>query len=197
LTAYELDPSNSRATAKLGTIYNLLGRPDLAIRWFEKATRRETRPVYEDSIAGAWAELGEYEKAEKAYQTAAVFQPDLPVGTLGLSMLALFRGDYEGARRQCDLAWTKYKDNPQPLIMAALIEFFNRHFPEAERLYREALGLNHAGGVEFVGSVRFLSALGFILRNSAAEAEGKTLLEEARALDEKEVSLAPENPKRL
>ena len=57
--------------------------------------------------------------------------------------------------------------------------------------------MNHAGGVEFVGSVRFLSALGFILRNSAAEAEGNMLLEEARALDEKEVSLAPENPKRL
>src|SRR5205814_7192854 len=127
---------NSRAPEKLGATYNLLGRPDLAIRWFEKAARRETRPVYEDSIAGAWAELGEYEKAEKAYQTAAVFQPDLPGGALGLSMLALFRGDHEGARQLCEAARTKYKDNPQPLVMAALIEFFNRHFSEAEQFYR-------------------------------------------------------------
>jgi serine/threonine protein kinase/tetratricopeptide (TPR) repeat protein len=197
LVAYELDPPNSRAAAKVGESYSVLGRPDLAILWFEKAARRESRPIYDDNIAGAWADLGDYDKAEKAYQTSAVFRPDLPVGALGLSMLSLFRGDHEMARTQCDAARAKYRDNPQPLMMAALIEFFNRRFVEAEALYRQALQSNRAGGVDFVGSVRFLSALGFILHNSDNKAEGKMLLEEARTLDEREVSLAPENPFRL
>jgi serine/threonine protein kinase/Flp pilus assembly protein TadD len=198
LTAYELDPANGRTAAKLGNVYDLLGRPDLAIIWFEKATRRETRPVYADNLGDAWADLGDYEKAEKAFKTAAIFRPDLPVGSLGLSRLALFRGDYENARKECETARTEYKDNPQPLIMAALIEFFSRHFAEAEKLYLEASVSNRAGGVEFLGAVRYLSAIGFIRQISDAHGEeGKALLEEARAVDERELLSAPENPVRL
>jgi tetratricopeptide (TPR) repeat protein len=160
--------------------------------------RRETQPVYADNIGNAWADLGDYEKAEKAFKTAAVFRPDLPVGALGLSSLALFRGDYENARKECEAARIKYKDNPQPLMMAAVIEFFSRHFAEAEKLYGEASASNRTGGVEFLGSVRFLSAIGFIQKISGPHnKEGQALLEQARALDEKELLLAPENPARL
>jgi tetratricopeptide (TPR) repeat protein len=197
LTAYELDPSNGRASATLGDIYGFVGRPDLAVTWFERAMRRETRPVYADNLADAYTDLGDYEKAERAYQTAAVFRPDLPVGVLGLSRLALLRGDYEGARREGEKAYAKYTGNPQPLIMLAVIEFFSRNFSAAERLYREALAANRPGGVDSVGSVRFLSALGFIRHAAGAEADGKALLEEARALDEKELSKAPGNPRGL
>ena len=198
LTAYELDSASHRTAAKLGNVYDLLGRPDLAIIWFEKATRRDARPLYADNIGRAWADLGDYEKAEKAFKTAAVFRPDLPVGALGLGSLALFRGDYETARKECGAARTKYKDNPQPLIMAAVIEFFSRHFDAAEKLYREALASDHAGGVEFLGAVRYLSAIGFIQKFSGAHTkEGEALLEESRALDEKELLLAPENPARV
>jgi serine/threonine protein kinase/Flp pilus assembly protein TadD len=198
LTAYELDPASGRAAALLGYIHDAVGRPDVAILWFEKAVRRETQPVYADNIGNAWADLGDYEKAEKAFKTAAVFRPDLPVGALGLSSLALFRGDYENARKECEAARIKYKDNPQPLMMAAVIEFFSRHFAEAEKLYGEASASNRTGGVEFLGSVRILSAIGFIQKISGAHnKEGQALLEEARALDEKELLLAPENPARL
>jgi hypothetical protein len=78
--------------------------------------------------------------------------------------------------------------------MAALIEFFSRHFDAAEKLYREALASNRSGGVDFMGSVRFLSALGSIETLSSVHAkQGKALLEEARALDEKELEVAQEN----
>jgi serine/threonine protein kinase/tetratricopeptide (TPR) repeat protein len=198
LTAYELDPSSARAASILGHSYDALGRPDLAIAWYEKATRRETRPLYADNIASAWLSLGDYNKAEQAYRTASVFRPDLPVGDLGLSAVALLRGDYAGAWQQCEAARTKHKNHPQPLIMAAVIKFFSRDFLEAETLYRQALQLNRAGGVEFLGSVRFLSAIGFIQMVSPLNAnDGEALLKEARALDEKEVSLAPESPERL
>ena len=132
LTAYELDPRSARTAATIGNIYDIVGRPDLALPWFEKATRREARPVYADNIGDAWANLGDYDKAEKAYKIAEVFRPDLPVAALGFSRLALFKGDYENARKQCEAARVKYKDNPQPLIMAAQVEFFTVTFTAAE-----------------------------------------------------------------
>ncbi len=197
LTAYELDPRSARTAAKIGYAYDSVGRPDLAIPWFEKATRREARPIYADNIGDALAGLGDYDGAEKAFKTAAVFRPDLPVGDLGLSALALYRGDYESARKKCEEAREKYADNLQPLMMAAVIEFFYRHFDAAEKLYREACASNREGGVDFLGSVRFLSALGFIRRHCGAEAEGKALLKEAQTLDEKELSSTPDNLNRL
>jgi serine/threonine protein kinase/tetratricopeptide (TPR) repeat protein len=197
LTAYELDPTSGRAAAKLGYAYALVGRPDLAISWFDKATRRETRPIYADNIGSAWFDLGDYEKAEQAFQTAAVFRPDLPVGPLGLAMVALFRGEYESARKQCQDARVKYKDNPQPLMISALVEFFSRHFAEAEKLYREALVSDRSGGVSLSGSVRFVSAIGFMRRAAGDEEEGKRLLQEARSLDEKDLASSPDNPERL
>jgi serine/threonine protein kinase/tetratricopeptide (TPR) repeat protein len=195
LTAYQLDPSSARAASILGYSYDALGRPDLAISWYERATHRENRPVYADNIASAWLSLGDYDQAETAYRLAAVFRPDLPVGDLGLSTVALFRGNNETAWRLCQAARAKYKDNPQPLIMSAVIQFFSHHFSEAEKLYLEASQTNHAGGLEFLGSVRFLSALGFIRK--AIDGDGTALLAEARKLDEKDVSTAPESAERL
>jgi len=94
LTAYELEPSSGRSAAILGDGYELIGRPDLAIGWYEKATRRQTQPIYADRIGNAWADLGEYDNAREAYGAAIVFKPDLPVGLLGLSAIALYSGDY-------------------------------------------------------------------------------------------------------
>src|SRR2546430_9471071 len=167
----------------LGDAYEQIGRPDLALGWFEKEARRQTQPLFADSLGNAWISLGDYDEAEKAYRAAIIFKPDLPVGLLGLSRLALFRGDYEGARKECERAQNKYKDNPEVLEMAALIEFFSRHFPAAEKLYREALAINRSGGGDFTGSVRYLSAIGFIEKLSGAHAkEGSLLLEEAHWL---------------
>jgi tetratricopeptide (TPR) repeat protein/tRNA A-37 threonylcarbamoyl transferase component Bud32 len=197
LIAYELDPADGRAAAMIGYIYNTLGRPDLGLLWFEKAARRETQPLYADNIGDAWADLGDYDRAETAFKTAAVFRPDLPVGPLGLSALALYRGHYESARKQCEEARAKYAGNPQPLMMAAVIEFFSRHFDAAEKFYREACVANREGGVDFLGSVRFLSALGFIRRHAGAETEGNALLKEAQALEEKELISTSDNLRRL
>lgn len=194
LGAYELDSGNARAAANAGYVYDAVGRPDLAIRWFEKATRREVRPIYADNIGDAWTNLGDYEKAEQSYKTAGIFRPDLPVAALGFAKIALFRGDYEAARKECETARTKYKDNPQPLVMSALIEFLSRHFDAAEKLYREACALGRTRGVDFPGSVRFISALGCMQKHSTAHAsEGMKLLEKSRTLDEKEIASAPEN----
>jgi serine/threonine protein kinase/tetratricopeptide (TPR) repeat protein len=197
LTAYELDPSSGRAAATLGDIYDLVGRPDLAVAWFQRAMQRETRPVYADNLADAYVDLTEYEMAENAYQTAAEFRPDLPVGVLGLSRLALLRGDYETARAECIHARAKYAGNPEPLILLAQIEFFNRNFSEAEKLYRDASELNHLDGLGFPGAIRFASALGFIRQTTGSQVAGKTLLEGSERLDANELVKSPANPRLL
>src|SRR5256885_522415 len=75
---------------------------------------------------------------------------------------------------------------------------FSRRFDAAEQLYGEAMASDRTGGVEFFGSVRFLSAIGFIQKSSTTRAkEGRAFLEDARTLDKKQVSSAPENPARL
>jgi tetratricopeptide (TPR) repeat protein len=193
LLAYELNPTEARVAAGIGNAYNFLGRLDLAVLWLEKAARRETRPLYSDALGEAWADLGEYSEAEKAFNMSLVFRPDIAMGAVGLSKLALLRGDYDGARKQCETARANHKDDPLPLVMSANIEFFSRNFDAAETFYREAAAKHRQGGVDFSGSVRFLSALGFIRGSLGSAKEGRALLEEARALDERELQLAPEN----
>lgn len=193
LLAYELNPTEARVAADIGNAYNFLGRPDLAVLWLEKAARRETRPLYSDALGEAWADLGEYSEAEKAFNMSLVFRPDIAMGAVGLSKLALLRGDYDGARKQCETARANHRDDPLALVMSANIEFFSRNFDAAETFYREAAAKHRQGGVDFSGSVRFLSALGFIRGSLGSAKEGRALLEEARELDQSELQLAPEN----
>ena len=193
LLAYELNPADARVAAAIGNAYNFLGRLDLAVLWLEKAARQETRPLYSDGLGEAWADLGEYSEAEKAFNMALVFRPDTAMGSVGLSKLALLRGDYDGARKQCEMARANYKDDPLALVMSATVEFFGRNFGVAENFYREASAKHRQGGVDFSGSVRFLSALGFIRGSLGSAKEGRALLEEARGLDQRELELAPEN----
>jgi tetratricopeptide (TPR) repeat protein len=84
--------------------------------------------------------------------------------------------------------------------MAAQIEFFSRNFGRAESLYSEVMKADHAGGVRYYGSVygsvRFLSAIGFI-HAATGLADGKALLNNALKLDEKELRAAPDNPSLL
>jgi tetratricopeptide (TPR) repeat protein/TolB-like protein/tRNA A-37 threonylcarbamoyl transferase component Bud32 len=196
LTAYELEPANGRACARLAHAYHLLGRPDQALLWYEKASRRESQPVYADNIGDVWTDVGDYHKAEDAYNTAAIFRPDIPVSAIGLSRIELFRGEFGKARMRCHEACEKYKGNPQPLIIAAQIEFFSRDFAKAEKLYSELIKRDHAGAVDYHGSVRFLSALGFIHAKMGV-ADGQRLLHQALMLDRKELETAPGSAARL
>ncbi len=194
LTANELEPGSPRTAALLGNSYALIGRPDLAIWWLEGAMRQETRPIYADNLGDVLVTLGEFPAAEKAYRDAAIFRPDLPVGGLGLSRIALVRDDFTTARAECARVRAAFPASPEALTMAAMIEFFSRDFPAAATLYREALASSRNGGLDFYGSIRFSSALGFLLRQSGDAEGGRALLADAREADERNVTTAPLNP---
>lgn len=196
LTALELEPRSARTAAMLGNIYEVLGQPDVAVSWLERAMSWEARPIYADNLADALTSLGELEEAEKAFRTAAIFRPDLPVRHLGLIRIALIRGDFAAARAECQQARAEHPGNPQPLITAGLIEFFARNYPAAEQLYREASAFGRTGGLDVPSAVGVISALGFIT-SGTDPAAGRALLHEAIALDLENLAEAPENPHQL
>jgi Tfp pilus assembly protein PilF/TolB-like protein/tRNA A-37 threonylcarbamoyl transferase component Bud32 len=200
LTAYELDPSNDRAAATIGNVQGQLGRPDLALRWYEKAVRRETRPgIYSEYIGRAWTDLGEELLAEKAFRAAMVFRPDLPGAEMGIARLALLKGDFGGAREQCESAQQKFPDDWELKLLQAEIEFYARRFEAAEQRYSELMARESAGKplMSFSAPIRFNAALGFIRNGRNDQVEGRRLLHEAQALDLNDLKTASDNPRLL
>jgi serine/threonine protein kinase/tetratricopeptide (TPR) repeat protein len=195
ISAYELDQTSDRAAVMVGRTLAQLGRPDLALRWYDKAVHREPRPgIYSEYIGDARSDLGEDTQAEAAFHRAAEFRPDLSGAAIGLARLALFHRDFGSARQQCQEAQRHFQSDWELQLLAAQIEFFARRFDVAERLYRDLLAKERAGEAYFAGAIRFLSAVGLIRESAGDKAQGRVLLEEARALDLEGVAAAPDNP---
>jgi len=194
-SAYELDQTSDRAAVMVGRTLAQLGRPDLALRWYDKAVHREPRPgIYSEYIGDALSDLGEDAQAEAAFHRAAEFRPDLSGAAIGLARSALFRRDFGSARQQCQEAQRHFQSDWELQLLAAEIEFFARRFDVAEQLYRDLMAKERTGEPTFAGAIRFLSTVGFIQRMAGHESEGRILLEEARACDLKGVAVAPDNP---
>jgi tetratricopeptide (TPR) repeat protein len=182
----------------VGNVLEQIGRPDLALRWLDKASRIEPRPgIWMEYIADAWTDLGEDEEAATGYARSITFRPDLPGGDIGLARLALFRRDFAEARAHCDETRRKFSKDREALMLAAQVEFYAGDYPKAESLYRQLTIEDRKGGVDFTGSCRFLAALGFIRKTAGDEAEGVSLLHEARRFDLQELQIAPDNLRRL
>jgi serine/threonine protein kinase/tetratricopeptide (TPR) repeat protein len=198
LNAYELDQTSDRAAATVGNAEADLGRPDLALRWYDKAVRRQPRPgIYSEHIGDACTDLGEDRRAEAAYREASVFRPDLSDATIGLARLAFFHGDFESARRLLRDAQRQFAGDWELQFLSAEIEFYARRFDLAEPAYGDLIAKERTGHTYFAGAIRFLSAVGFIRCAAGDNRQGKALLEEARALDFKDLQVAPDNPRFL
>jgi tetratricopeptide (TPR) repeat protein len=195
ITAYELDQTNDRAAAIVGNTVSALGRPDLALRWYEKAVHRQPRPgIYSEYIGDSWSDLGEDARAESEFRTAITFRPDLSGATVGLAKLALLNHQFDKARQQTQQAQHQFPGDWDVQLLVAQIEFFDHRFDNAEWLYRDLLTKKHDGELSFSSAIRFLSALGLIRRQVGDESGGRILLEEARDLDLKDLQAAPDNP---
>jgi tetratricopeptide (TPR) repeat protein/TolB-like protein len=198
LTAFELDQISDRAAGAVGNAEWHLGRPDLALRWYEKAVRREPRPgIHAEYIGHAWIDLADDTRAEEPFHTAATFRPDLSGATIGLSRLALLNRHFESARQQCQEAQLRYPGDWELQLLMAQIEFYARRFELAKILYQNLATKRRAGETAFAGSIRFVSALGFIDQLAGRKSQGHALLEEAHALDLKDLEVAPDNPRLL
>ena len=196
--AYELDPGDARIAVL--TAYHLhgLGRPDLALPWFERATRRQSQPgSCAAALGDVLTDLGEDDAAEVAFRECQEFRPGMGEGTLGLSRLWLMRGDCSRARQECELARAQNPTNPQPVFLLALIEFFDRRYDRAEELYRQLMAQERGGGGDFPGAVGYLSAVGWLRCRAGEMTEGRALLEEARTRAQQAIVRMPDNPRLL
>jgi tetratricopeptide (TPR) repeat protein len=121
-----------RAHYVLGSVLRGLGRPDDAIRSFERAVALD--PLYYD----AWIRLGTlYEngnrpdKAEAAYRAALGARPGYWAGDSYLGLFFLFRGAYDKARDAFETAARACPSNTNVLNSLGAAEFRLGDFPRA------------------------------------------------------------------
>jgi serine/threonine protein kinase/tetratricopeptide (TPR) repeat protein len=158
----ELSDPSERAFGQIAYAWRMLGRPDYAIRWYQKAKVSERQPADYDALLGdCYTDLGLDDRARIAYHVATAFRPDLPEGWLGLCRLEVLVGNIEAARQICAGNLTAYSGSSASRQMEAFVEFFARNFVKAESLYsalqaEEPEGGGNAGSY---GSINYLSAL--------------------------------------
>jgi len=198
LHAIETDTSDGKSAALLGMIYNDLGRPDQALRWLELARRSDRRPgQYDGYIGDCWTALGDYEKANAAYQRAIDLHPERLEGLVGKSHLRLLNAEFSQARTVCRQNLSLDQEATNNARLAAQIEFFGRNFTEAQRLYTFLEQKDPGGGGEFYGSVSYKSALGRLTLNKKTPRLGSSLLRECLVEELKQLKSALDNPEIL
>jgi serine/threonine protein kinase/tetratricopeptide (TPR) repeat protein len=181
MQAIELGDPSERASGQIAYAWKMLGRPDIAIRWYRKAKISEQQPADYDALLGdCFADLGLDEAARRAYEVATNFRPDLPEGWVGLCRLSLLAGDQETARNICSNNLSTYPNSPAKDQMVALVEFFGRNFSKAEQLYATLLEQDSAGGDKAGshGEVNYLSALARIKIEKGDFLSSSTLLQQ-------------------
>jgi serine/threonine protein kinase/tetratricopeptide (TPR) repeat protein len=192
--ALELGDQSERVFGEIGYIWKMIGRPDRALIWFEKVRLTHRQPAECDALIGdCWADLLDDARSKEAYESAAAFMPDQADGWIGLCRLKLLAKDYIGAREICRRELPKYPQSQNALRMAALIEFFARNIPEAEKRYRELAQNDPLGGIKggFYGAVDYRSALACLQILAGRGDETRPLLVSCLDAEEKRLADVP------
>ncbi|MEY2509496.1 MAG: eukaryotic-like serine/threonine-protein kinase [Verrucomicrobiota bacterium] len=184
MRAIELGDPSERACGQIAYAWKMLGRPDTAILWYQKAKVSQEQPADYDALLGdCFTDLGLDEQARQAYQAAANFRPDLPEGWMGLCRLELLAGNEERAREICRDKLTTYSGSSVAGQMQGMVEFFTRNYAKAGSLYSGLLAEEREGGDKAgsYGSVNYLSALARIKMEQGDVASSRALAEECLA----------------
>jgi tetratricopeptide (TPR) repeat protein len=198
LRAIELNGPDVPAIALTGSLWRILGHPNKALAWFDIMAQWQRRPA-EDVwiIADCWTDLGDDAKAEAIYRRAIELYPEQPDGWVGLCRLKLLNRDFDGARALCAENKNRHPESVYPRQMAALIEFFSRNLPEAEKLYTELSSSDPAGGGQSYGAMTYQSALGRLLQQKGDLENSRILLEAAEHIELAALEAAPGHPEVL
>ena len=162
LRSIELGDPSERAFGQIAYAWRMLGHPDTAILWYQKAKISEQQPADYDALLGdCYTDLGLDNEARAAYESAANFRPDLPEGWAGLCRLELLTGNVEKARQICRNKLSAYSGSSVARQTEAFVEFLARNYAKAESLYSDLLAEEPGGGEKAgsYGSVNYLSAL--------------------------------------
>lgn len=196
LRAIEYGDRSGRPLGQIAYDWRMLGRPDKAIRWYEKA-KRSQQPAsdYENLIGDCFADVGLDAQAEQAYDSATQFRPDIAEGRVGRCRLKLLNREVELARGISISALSAYSTSPAAKRMRAMVEFFARDFPAAEALYEALAKEDPEGGSRsgFYGAVDYNSALARLYRERGDLTRSAALLEKSLRSAQTRLAKAPEN----
>jgi tetratricopeptide (TPR) repeat protein len=160
LRTIELGDQSERAFGEIAYAWRMLGRPDKAVLWYNKAKASNRQPADYDALLGdCYLDLGLDVEARKAYETAANFRPDLPEGWMGLVYLKLINADLSGARDLFAARSQEYAAFPAATQLSALVTFFSRDYPDAEGQYERLSRDNPGGSSQHYGAISYASAL--------------------------------------
>ena len=195
LHAIETSALDGKSAALLGMVYNELGRPDQALRWFALAKRSDSRPgEYDCPIGDCWTALGNDERARAAYGRSTDLHPERSHGWICTARLFLLNAEFAKARAFCQEHRSHNPEATDGAQLAAEIEFFARNFSEAEQLYAALEREDPDGGGTFYGGISYKSALGRLALNKKAGRLVDPLLQECLVKELKQLASALDNP---
>jgi tetratricopeptide (TPR) repeat protein/TolB-like protein len=192
MRAIEIGGAEERVAIFVGMTLDFLGWPVQALKWFQVASRLQTRPgLVEPSIGDSWTKLGDDEQALRAFERAIELEAASPQGAIGECHVHLLRGEFDEAREICRHHFRNPNELGEMAQMAAQIEFFARNYGAAEELYVRLLKNDPYGGGSFYGATSYQSALGRIRQVLGSDESATKLLQESL---EREVTLLNRQP---
>ena len=190
----EIGGVDGKVTGFLGSILDLLGRPDRALSWYQIASKLHKRPgEIELPMGDIWTKLADDEQAFRAYDRAIELQPGSFQGAVGKARLHSLRGEFEPARGIC-MNQLRNNELGEMAQVAAQIEFFARNYPAAEELYTKLAKGDERGGGSFYAAVTYQSALGRIKQALGSTEAAAGLLQESLARENATLNRQPSNP---
>jgi serine/threonine protein kinase/tetratricopeptide (TPR) repeat protein len=190
----EIGGVDEKGTVFLGMIFDLLGRPDRALDWYQVASKLHKRPgEIELSLGDIWAKLVDDERAFRAYDRAIELQPGSFQGAVAKARLHALRGEFDPAREIC-INHLRNNELGEMAQIAAQIEFFARNYPAAEELYAKLVKGDDEGGGSFYAAVSYQSALGRIKQALGFDEIATVLLQESLARERATLNRQPANP---
>ena len=198
LNAIETGGPEEHIVGEIGQTWKIVGRPDIAIAWFDLMTRSEARPAnFLFVLADCWADLCEDNRAEIVYERVWHLRPELPDGWLGICRLRLLQSDFQGARNICAQNRGGHNDSVYTDEIAAQTEFFARNFQVAEKFYEGLEKSDAGGGGSFFGALSYRSVLGYLRFIAGDEESGRAILRHCLESERQNLARAPKHPEIL
>jgi serine/threonine protein kinase/tetratricopeptide (TPR) repeat protein len=195
LRTIEVGGLEEKAINFVGLTLDMLGRPHQAMSWYKLPFNKGRTPGEVDGLIGdCWVKLGDNDRALQAYRRATELRPDFPHGEIGISLVRLLQGDFDGARQVWRTSRRHRTELDETDQIAAQIEFFARDFKVAKQLYANLARSDADGGGSFFGAITYKSALARIRQELGDDAGARALLTECLAKESAAVVREPANP---
>ncbi len=197
--AVEINPKSAGCCVSLGVCLRAMGRPDQAISWMKRAVHLEpTRSSLHGILGETLALCGFEAQAESALNRAIDLDADQPDPKFDLGALRMWQGRFEEARSLCAQTRLRFPANRFGSTLAGWIEFCDGKETAAETEFKSLRAENsYSRNWKFYGAVNPSSALAYLAMKAGAIERGRSLAQEALALDREILAQYPRNPRIL